>query len=73
MHTQKHCKDNVPFNLAKRVIIFVSNDEKVEMRLNESKNWLKIVITQTVSLISRFVMQNYTIYHPLHIIRKIFL
>ena len=56
MHTQKHCKDNVPFNLAKRVIIFVSNDEKVEMRLNESKNWLKIVITQTVSLISRFIM-----------------
>ena len=73
MHTQKHCKDNVPYNLAKRVTVFVSNDEKVDMRLKELKNWLKIVITQTVSLISRFIMQNYTIYHPLHIIRKIFL
>ena len=56
MHTQKHCKDNVPYNLAKRVIVFVSNDEKVDMRLKELKNWLKIVITQTVSLFSRFIM-----------------
>ena len=56
MHIQKHCKDNVPYNLAKRVTVFVSNDEKVDMRLKELKNWLKIVITQTVSLISRFIM-----------------
>ena len=33
----KHGKDN----LAKRIIAFVSNDEKVEMRLKELKNWLK--------------------------------
>ena len=29
----KHCKDNLPCNLAKRIIDFVSNGEKVEMRL----------------------------------------
>ena len=33
----KHCKDNLPYNLAKRIIVFVSNDEKVEMRLKELK------------------------------------
>ena len=37
----KHCKDNLPYNLAKRIIVFVSNDEKVKMRLKELKNWLK--------------------------------
>ena len=29
-----HSRDNVPYNLAKRIIIFVSNDEKAESRLN---------------------------------------
>ena len=29
----KHCKDNLPCNLPKRVIDFASNGEKVEMRL----------------------------------------
>ena len=37
----KRCKDNLPYNLAKRIIVFVSNDKKVEMRLKELKNWLK--------------------------------
>ena len=37
----KHCKDNLSYNLAKCIIVFVSNDEKVEMRLKELKNWLK--------------------------------
>ena len=31
----KHCKDNLPYNLAKFIFDFVSNDEKVEMRLKE--------------------------------------
>ena len=35
---QKHCKDNLPYNLAKCIIVSVSNDEKVEMRLEELKN-----------------------------------
>ena len=39
----KHCKDNLPYNLAKGIFFcfFVSNDEKVEMRLKDLKNWLK--------------------------------
>ena len=37
----KHCKDNLPYDLAKRITVFVSNDEKVEMRLKELKKWLK--------------------------------
>ena len=30
-----HSRDNVPYNLAKRIIAFVSNEEKTEYRLNE--------------------------------------
>ena len=37
----KLCKDNVPYNFAKRIIVFVSSDAKVDMRLKELKNWLK--------------------------------
>ena len=37
----KHCKDNLPYNLATCIIVFVSYDEKVEMTLKELKNWLK--------------------------------
>ena len=33
----KHCKDNLPNNLPKRIIVFVPNNEKVEMRLKEFK------------------------------------
>ena len=36
-----HSRDNVPYNLAKRIVVFVSNEEKIEYRLNELKNWLK--------------------------------
>ena len=36
-----HAKDNVPYNLAKRIIVFVSNEENIEYRLTELKNWLK--------------------------------
>ena len=32
---------NIPFNLAKRIIVFVSNEAKVETRLSELKQWLK--------------------------------
>ena len=37
----KHCKGNLPYNPAKRIIVFVSNDEKAEMRLKELENWFK--------------------------------
>ena len=30
-----HTKNNIPYNLAKRIIVFVSTPEKVSIRLNE--------------------------------------
>ena len=36
-----HAKDNVPYNLAKRITVFDSNKQKIEYRLTELKNWLK--------------------------------
>ena len=36
-----HSRDNVLYNLAKRIIVFVSNEEKVEYRLNELKKLVK--------------------------------
>ena len=36
-----HSRENVPYNLAKCIIVFVSNEEKAEYRLNKLKNWLK--------------------------------
>ena len=36
----QHCKDNIPYNLAKRIIVFVSNSEKMEYRLQELEKWL---------------------------------
>ena len=35
------CKKNVPHNLAKIIIVFVTDPEKVELRLNELRVWLK--------------------------------
>ena len=37
----KHCEDNLPHNLAKRIIVFVSNGEKIEMRLKQLKKLVK--------------------------------
>ena len=36
-----HSRDNIPYNLAKLIIVFVSNEEKIEYRLNELKNSLQ--------------------------------
>ena len=36
-----HSKDNLPYNLAKRITAFVSNEQKIEYRLNELENCLK--------------------------------
>ena len=35
------CKENVPYNLVKRIIFSVINPERVELRLNELRIWLK--------------------------------
>ena len=67
----KHCKDNL--HLAKSIIVFVSNDENVEMRSKELKNWLKDCNYQTMSLINHFIMQNVKVQPLLQIIRKIFI
>ena len=39
-HHPKHVKDNIPYNLAKRIIVFVSCYEKTLSRLKELKEWL---------------------------------
>ena len=35
------CKKNLPYNLPKRIIVVVTDPEKVELRLNELRSWLK--------------------------------
>ena len=35
-----HIKDTIPFNLAKRIVVFVSDPQIVEIRLNELEHWL---------------------------------
>lgn len=39
-HHPIHIKNNIPYNLAKRIIVFVSNPDKMNFRLNEMKSWL---------------------------------
>ena len=39
-HHPIHIKNNIPFNLAKRIIVFCSRPEVEQFRLNELKNWL---------------------------------
>ena len=36
-----HTKNNIPYNLAKRIIVFVSNPEEVIIRLDELRQFLK--------------------------------
>ena len=39
-HHPQHTKQNIPYNLAKRIIVFVSDEEKMNERLSELKTWL---------------------------------
>ena len=39
-HHQEHKKQNLPYNLPKRIIVFVSNQEKMNEKLSELKTWL---------------------------------
>lgn len=39
-HHPHHIKNNIPYTLAKRIMIFTSNPEKEELRLTELKSWL---------------------------------
>ena len=42
-----HTKNNIPYNLAKRIMVFVSNREKVIICLNELRQFLKEYISRT--------------------------
>ena len=35
-----HVKDNIPYGLAKRIVVFVSDSERMEFRLNQLRSWL---------------------------------
>ena len=35
------CKKNIPYHLAKRIIVFLTDPGKVKLRLNELRIWLK--------------------------------
>ena len=39
-HHPQHVKDNIPYTLAKRIIVFTSRDVKVDKNLNDLYNWL---------------------------------
>ena len=39
-HHPSHIKRNIPYNLAKRIIVFCSNSDTEQTRLNELKHWL---------------------------------
>ena len=39
-HHPEHTKQNIPCNLAKRLIVFVSDEEKMNERLSELRTWL---------------------------------
>ena len=40
-HHPQHVKDNIPFNLAKRIIVFVSDYQRCQYRLQQLREWLK--------------------------------
>ena len=39
-HHLDHVKCNIPFNLAKHVLVFVSDEHKVALRLKQLGKWL---------------------------------
>ena len=39
-HHPQHTKQNIPHNLAKRIIVFVSDEEKMNEKLSELKMWV---------------------------------
>ena len=63
-HHSKHIKDNIPYNLAKRIIIFCSKSETEKLGLNELRNWLldcnfpKAIIAINIAIISNYRQEN---------------
>ena len=52
-HHPNHIKQNIPYNLAKRIITFVPDSEKEEIRLKELKSWL-INCKYPIPIINRY-------------------
>ena len=40
IHHPEHTKQNIPYKLAKRIIVFASDEEMINERLSEVKTWL---------------------------------
>ena len=39
-HHPQHIKNNIPYNLAKKIIVFVSDEQRLDFRLQQLKSWL---------------------------------
>ena len=39
-HHPQHIKDNLPYSLAKKIVVFVSNTDQMNFRLQQMKEWL---------------------------------
>ena len=48
------CKKNIPYSLAKIIIVIVTDPGKVKLRLNELKFWLKIINILIVCISNAF-------------------
>ena len=67
------CKKNIPYHLAKRIIVFLTNPGKVKLQLNELRIWLKNKYSDHIILML-FTMLNCKILHQnLNIILTIYL
>ena len=58
------CKKNVPYNLAKRIIFSVINPERVELRLNELRIWLKNILMILFQMIFTVLNFKVLLLHP---------
>ena len=57
------CKENIPYNLTKIIIVFISNPEKVKLRLNELRILLKIINTMIILFQMLFTVLNSKVLH----------
>ena len=57
-------KKNVSYNLARKIIVFITDPEKVKLRLNGLKTWLKIINILIILSQMLFIMLNCHLLHP---------
>ena len=58
IHHPEHTKQNIPYNLAKPIIVFVSDEEKMNERLSELKTWLLSCSYPLTIIRKTFLMLN---------------